>query len=71
MVPIITCLDIYAQEKTRLRKLGIMITDFDLLIGASSIANDMFIATNNVKHFERLQNIKIVNWVEEYRTANP
>lgn len=62
ILPIFNSLDIYANEKTRLRKLGTSIDDFDLLIGASAISNDMILVTNNVKHFKRMDHIVIENW---------
>lgn len=62
IIPIYSCLDYYAKEKSRLRKLGIIIDDFDLLIGATSISEKMIMVTNNVKHLGRLKNIKIEDW---------
>ena len=64
ILPILSSLDIYAKEKARLKKKGELIDDFDLLIGASSIANDMVLVTNNEMHFLRLHNIKIENWTK-------
>jgi tRNA(fMet)-specific endonuclease VapC len=61
IIPIINSLDIYAEEKARLRKHGRPIDDFDLLIGASAIANDMILVTNNESHFQRITNITIEN----------
>ena len=43
--------------------MGAYIDDFDLLIGCSSIKNNMILVTNNEKHFERIENIKIENWI--------
>lgn len=63
VIPISSCLDIYAQEKPRLRKAGTLIDDFDLFIGATALANDFIVVTNNVKHFDRLENIRIEDWV--------
>ena len=37
----------------------------DLLIGAQAIGNDLVLVTNNVKEFERIEDIKIENWVRE------
>ena len=54
ILPIINSLDIYAEEKARLRKQGRPIDDFDLLIGASAIANNMILVTNNESHFKRI-----------------
>jgi tRNA(fMet)-specific endonuclease VapC len=62
ILPIIDSLDIYAQEKVRLRKLGRPVDDFDLLIGASAIANSLVLVTNNEKHFDRIKGIEIENW---------
>jgi tRNA(fMet)-specific endonuclease VapC len=42
-----------------------LIDDFDLLIGASAISNDLILVTRNVSHFERLEQIKIENWVSD------
>jgi len=66
ILPIINSLDIYAEEKARLRKQGRPIDDFDLLIGASAIANDMILVTNNESHFQRISNIMIENWTKNY-----
>jgi tRNA(fMet)-specific endonuclease VapC len=64
IVPISSCLDLYAKEKARLRKEGNLIDDFDLLIGCSAIANDLVLVTRNEKHFKRLTSIKIKNWTK-------
>jgi len=41
IIPIYTSLDIYAKEKARLSKAGTIVDDFDLLIGSTSISNEM------------------------------
>ncbi|UII32106.1 type II toxin-antitoxin system VapC family toxin [Fulvivirga ulvae] len=63
-IPIFSSLDIFAQEKARLRKAGELVDDFDLLIGATAISNKMTLVTNNEKHFIRLKKIKLENWTE-------
>lgn len=55
----------YGQQKSRLRKLGVMISDFDLLIGCTAIANRLTMITQNTREFERLQGIKLENWSNE------
>ncbi len=65
IVPIIGSLDIYAKEKARLKKKGKLIDDFDLLIGSGAIANEMVLVTRNVKHFNRISDINIENWVDD------
>ena len=62
VVPVFNSLDIYAKEKAKLRKQGLMIDDFDILIGATAVANDMVMVTNNVVHLSRLDNIVIEDW---------
>lgn len=45
IIPIFNSLDIYAKEKARLRKAGTPLDDFDLLIGATAISNNLILVT--------------------------
>lgn len=55
----------YAQEKVRLRKNGTPMHDeFDLMIGITSIENNLTLVTDNIKDFKYLNNLKIENWFE-------
>jgi len=65
IIPIFNSLDIYAKEKARLRKAGNPLDDFDLLIGATAISNELVLVTRNVTDFERLEGIKIENWIAD------
>ena len=62
IIPIFNSLDIYAKEKAKLRKQGLIIDDFDILIGSTAVANNMIMVTNNVTHLSRLDNITIEDW---------
>ena len=62
IIPIYNSLGIYAKEKAKLRKQGLLIDDFDILIGSTSIANGLIMVTNNVAHLNRLENIVIEDW---------
>jgi tRNA(fMet)-specific endonuclease VapC len=62
VVPVYEALDIYAAEKARLRQQGLLIDDFDILIGATAVTHEFVMVTNNGKHLGRLQNITIENW---------
>ena len=62
VIPITNALLEYAQQKACLRKKGNLIDDMDLFIGATAIANNMILVTDNEKHLNRLANIKIENW---------
>lgn len=64
ILPIFDCLLKYAKEKTRLRKVGIMISDFDLIIGWTSIVSEMIMVTENLKEFERIEGIRLENWIK-------
>lgn len=64
VLPIYDTLDIYAKQKSKLRKKGMIVDDFDLLIGASAIAFELTLVTNNSKHFQNLEGITLENWVE-------
>ncbi|RYE89508.1 MAG: type II toxin-antitoxin system VapC family toxin, partial [Cytophagaceae bacterium] len=41
VVPVYEALDIYAAEKARLRQQGLLIDDFDILIGATAVAHQL------------------------------
>jgi tRNA(fMet)-specific endonuclease VapC len=65
IIPIFGSIRKYAQEKVRLRKMGKPLHDeFDLLIGVTAIVNGLTLVTDNLKDFEKLQDIKIENWFE-------
>jgi len=64
ILPIFNAINIYAKEKARLRKKGTMISDFDILIGSTSIANGLIMVTENLKDLKRISDIKIENWVK-------
>ena len=64
ILPIYDCILKYGKEKTRLRKSGIMISDFDLLIGCTAVEKQLIMVTENVKEYKRISDIKIENWVK-------
>ncbi len=64
IIPIYEVLDIYAKEKAKLRKKGMLIDDFDLLIGATALQHNLIMVTNNVEHLRRLENIEIEDWTK-------
>lgn len=53
----------FADIKVMLRNAGKLVDDADIFIGATSIANDMVMVTENTRHFENMPNIKLENWV--------
>jgi len=64
IIPIFDSIGLYGKEKARLKLKGTVISDLDLFIGATAIINDMILVTRNVREFERMENIKIENWID-------
>ena len=58
----IEIMEVFAGIKAKLVKEGTRIEDMDLLIAATALYMDMTLVTNNTKHFERIENLKIENW---------
>ena len=48
---------------SKLRKGGKAIGDADILIAAVVIRNKGILVTNNIKHYEGIEQLKIVNWM--------
>ncbi len=59
----------FAEEKARRRKIGRVVDDFDLLIGATAIAHDLTLVTHNTKHFTDTPTLVLSDWVQEYEDA--
>jgi tRNA(fMet)-specific endonuclease VapC len=53
-----TC-KIFGKERGRLRAAGLMIGDCDLLIGATALRHNLILLTNNRRHFERIEGLRI------------
>ena len=63
ILPVFDSIYNYGKEKARLRKLGTMISDFDLFIGCTSIESDLIMISENVREFERISRIRVENWI--------
>ena len=50
---------IFAKEKAILKKSGNIIADMDLMIASIAIENDCILITNNIKYFQRIENLKL------------
>ena len=59
IVPFTESIDIFVKEKVRLMSQGTPIDDFDLLIGAVAVQQDLILETDNVKHFKNIQGLTI------------
>ena len=52
---------IFAREQRRLRSIGALIGDMDLLIGATAIRHNVTLLTNNRRHFTRMQGLTMTS----------
>ena len=50
---------VFAKERGRLRRIGALIGDFDLLIASTALYHNMTLLTNNTRHFQRIQGLSI------------
>ncbi|MEJ5140109.1 MULTISPECIES: type II toxin-antitoxin system tRNA(fMet)-specific endonuclease VapC [Acinetobacter] len=53
----------YAKLRQSLQSKGQMIGSLDMLIAAHALALDTVLVTNNMKEFERIDGLKLENWV--------
>ncbi|GAB4238661.1 MAG: type II toxin-antitoxin system VapC family toxin [Stanieria sp.] len=51
-----------AEIRNYLKKAGMPIGAYDLLIGATALSNQLGLVTANIKEFERISNLLIENW---------
>lgn len=51
--------DKFIDLKINLEKRGVRLEDFDLIIAATAIVNDLVLITKNIKHFSRIPKIKL------------
>ena len=59
VLPFADSIDVYAQEKLRLKDSGKPIEDFDLAKAAG-----LTVVTHNVKHFSHIEGLDIEDWIK-------
>jgi len=52
-----------AEIYDALKKKGTLIEDADILIAATAIKNELVVITDNTRHFDRIDNLEISNWL--------
>lgn len=55
-----------AEIHANLRQRGQMIGDADILIAATALENGWSVTTNNVRHFNRIEGLNIINWLDTH-----
>jgi tRNA(fMet)-specific endonuclease VapC len=62
--PIRPIFEKFSEEKTRLRKQGTPISDFDLLIASTALINNCILVSRNIKEMSRVEGLKLENWID-------
>ena len=52
---------LFARERSRLRRAGTPIGDFDLLIGATALRHNLTLLSNNRRHFQRIPGLNLIS----------
>ncbi|MEX1168059.1 MAG: type II toxin-antitoxin system VapC family toxin [Hydrogenophaga sp.] len=55
---------VYGPLRQSLRQAGTPVGELDLLIAAHAQANELIVVTNNTREFERIEGLKLENWIE-------
>jgi predicted nucleic acid-binding protein len=56
--------EIFGMTRAQLEKAGSPLDDFDLIIASCALSNNLVLVTNNVRHFQRIEGLKLTNWTE-------
>ncbi|MBE9521297.1 MAG: type II toxin-antitoxin system VapC family toxin [Proteobacteria bacterium] len=54
--------EIFGKLKSRLESGGNRLDDFDLIIASTALAHNLVLVTNNEKHFQRIEGLRLENW---------
>jgi len=55
----------FGMIKSALETQGTPLDDFDLVIAACALAHNLTLVTNNEKHFQRVEGLKVENWTRQ------
>jgi tRNA(fMet)-specific endonuclease VapC len=53
----------FGEIKYNQKKIGKTIDDADIFIASVALVNNLTLVTNNIKHFENIENLKLENWI--------
>jgi tRNA(fMet)-specific endonuclease VapC len=54
----------YGKIRVELERKGIPLTHADLQIAAIALINDLVLVTGNIRHFARIDSLKVENWIK-------
>jgi predicted nucleic acid-binding protein len=56
--------EIFGMIKADLEKQGTPLDDFDIVIASCALVHNLTLVTDNVKHFERIDGLRLVSWMD-------
>ena len=65
ILPITGCSKTYGRLRAELEAEGIRLDNLDLLIAATAIDHKLTLVTHNIRHFERIPGLKLIDWEQE------
>jgi len=57
--------EIFGIYKTKSEKAGTPLDDFDLILASCALAHNLVLVTDNVKHFQRIEGLKLTSWTKD------
>jgi tRNA(fMet)-specific endonuclease VapC len=57
--------ELFGKIKAQLKRQGNLVLDADMMIASIAISNHLILVTNNSRHFQRISDLKLENWVED------
>ncbi len=54
----------FGMIKAQLERRGSRLDDSDLMIAACALTHNLTLVTNNIKHFRRIESLRLENWSE-------
>ena len=57
--------EIFGMLKSNMEISGTPLDDSDSVLASCALAHNLTLVTNNLKHFQRIDGLKIANWIEK------
>ena len=58
-------MEVFGEIKSGLERKGKIIEDMDILLAATALSYNLILVTNDVSHFQRIEDLRIENWTEK------
>lgn len=62
--------ELFGIFKAKLERRGTPLDDFDLIVASCALAHNLTLVTNNIKHFERVEGLKLTSWAIYPESSN-